>query len=591
MERILQDSVSGSGAIVPLSAAPVDEISVFLAEAQTRLDHVYGTATSHQSVSAEAPLEIDVFQELQVSLEELRVAHEELLNAREDVEEERLRYQDLFEFAPDGYLLTDVAGLVLEANTAALQLLGTTSVATLNKPLILFIAQRSRRAFRSLLLRAARADKVSEWQGEMVRADGRPFVGSVTVLYTGAYRKGEAQVRTLRWMLRDVTEFWRGEEALRGQTAALTRTLNALASAPLLDTFLQQVLSELADQLMAQWITLWFRDNQEQTWVLRLSHDAVVGPIGDPTDAQSIPAYESPLWEELLYRRRPVVVHDVFHDLRTPDHAAWLASGVRSVMLAPMLLGEQIFGALRLRSAQPKVYTREEIEMVQALAQQATLALQMARLAEQQQQSVVLEERNRMAREIHDTLAQGFTGITIQLEAAEDALADAPQRAQFHLARARELARYSLNEARRSVQALRPELLVHRDLAGAMAQVVAEITAGGAADVRFHVSGEPCPLPPDVEDQLLRIGQEAMANALKHGQPRRVDTTLAFDDDAVRLCVKDDGRGFDVQRMGDSHGMGLRGMSERAERVGMGRTETCVTEGDLGRSYTRRQSA
>src|SRR5205085_10745087 len=111
-------------------------------------------------------------------------------------------------------------------------------------------------------------------------------------------------------------------------------------------------------------------------------------------------------------------------------------------------------------------------------AHQATLSVQLTRLAEQGQRSVILQERNRMAQEIHDTLAQGFTGIVMQLEAAEDALAENSEIARGHILRARRLARESLTEARRSVWAMRPQALERGDLSLAVKDLIDKVAAG-----------------------------------------------------------------------------------------------------------------
>jgi signal transduction histidine kinase len=200
--------------------------------------------------------------------------------------------------------------------------------------------------------------------------------------------------------------------------------------------------------------------------------------------------------------------------------------------------------------------------------------------AEQAREFAVLQERNRLAREIHDTLAQGFTGIVIQLEAAEDSLADAPDEARAHIFRARTLARESLAEARRSVQALRPHLLEQRDLGFALRYYVEQMTAGTAVQAEVIVEGTPpdTGIAEETEGHLLRIGLEALTNTLKHANARHVQVRLSFLPNEVRLAVKDDGCGFEVGAYpsgqtdgsgeGTHLGFGLAAMRERAQRIG-----------------------
>lgn len=189
--------------------------------------------------------------------------------------------------------------------------------------------------------------------------------------------------------------------------------------------------------------------------------------------------------------------------------------------------------------------------------------------AEQEQENRVLQERNRMAREIHDTLAQGLTGIIIQLEAAQDMLADAPQAAMEHVVRAQDLARGSLTEARRSVQALRPLALEDADLATAIAQAAEQMTSGTGTRARVSVTGiAPDFLTADIQSNLLRIATEALTNALKHARADVVGIDLVYESDCVTLSVRDNGRGFVPHSPQTGAGFGLTGMWERAERIG-----------------------
>jgi signal transduction histidine kinase len=201
--------------------------------------------------------------------------------------------------------------------------------------------------------------------------------------------------------------------------------------------------------------------------------------------------------------------------------------------------------------------------LIEALSR-ATIAW---RRAEEAQEKRVLQERNRMAREIHDTLAQGLTGIIIQIEAAEDILPAASEQPEVHahLSRARELARVSLAEARRSVSALRPLSLEGRSLAEALSDRLLKMTDGTDVDVALTVEGTPYLLAADCEDNLLRIALEAVTNALKHANASAVRVRLAFNDAITSLTIQDDGSGMSGRQ---GTGFGLIGMQERAERIG-----------------------
>ena len=194
-----------------------------------------------------------------------------------------------------------------------------------------------------------------------------------------------------------------------------------------------------------------------------------------------------------------------------------------------------------------------------------------ARVARMEREfSAVLAERNRIAREIHDTLAQGFAGISVQLELVARLLASAPQSAREHLDEARALVRDSLAEARRSVWDLRSQALEENDLPAALAETARRLIRGAAIEARVEVHGTFRRLDRNIEDHLLRIGQEALTNAVKHARPTRIRIDLTYEEKQLRLRIRDDGRGFDAsvpREWLDGH-FGLLGMRERAEQLG-----------------------
>jgi ligand-binding sensor domain-containing protein/signal transduction histidine kinase len=183
--------------------------------------------------------------------------------------------------------------------------------------------------------------------------------------------------------------------------------------------------------------------------------------------------------------------------------------------------------------------------------------------------SAVLAERNRMAREIHDTLAQGFVGIGLQLKAVERALERDPRSAMPHLELARSMVRHSLAEARRTVWNLRSHALETSDLVTVLRDTARQMTEGTGVRAEVRWEGEARPLSGDIENNILRLCQEALTNAMKHAQAKEIVIELGFDADCVRLRVRDDGRGFDTAASPsarDGH-FGLTGMRERVEQM------------------------
>ncbi|MEU1394102.1 MULTISPECIES: sensor histidine kinase [unclassified Nonomuraea] len=247
---------------------------------------------------------------------------------------------------------------------------------------------------------------------------------------------------------------------------------------------------------------------------------------------------------------------------RTPVEL--LASFVVGVLVASMT--GLVFQTVSEQNAQLK----EKSARLAALAEE-NADLQ-ARLLVQAREAGVLGERQRLAREIHDTVAQGLTGILTQLEAADEAAGATPA-VRARLATVRELARESLTEARRSVQALRPApLATAAQLGTALSEVAAAWSRACEVSVTVSVTGDARPLHTEVESTLLRVAQEALANVGKHARASQVGITLSYMEDVVALDVRDDGSGFTPgpgsgSGGGSGGGFGLVAMRQRVTRL------------------------
>jgi PAS domain S-box-containing protein len=190
---------------------------------------------------------------------------------------------------------------------------------------------------------------------------------------------------------------------------------------------------------------------------------------------------------------------------------------------------------------------------------------------QQARELAVLGERNRMAREIHDTLAQGFTGIILQMEAAEQALEENPLELSGHLDRAKRLARNSLQEARRSVWNLLPHALEQLPLESALREEVKKFDAETSASASFQLQGNQRELASEAQTALLRICQESLNNVKKHANATDVTVQLTFNSDDVCLNIRDNGRGFNLAELNgvtEQSGFGLSGMDQRARLLG-----------------------
>ena len=205
-----------------------------------------------------------------------------------------------------------------------------------------------------------------------------------------------------------------------------------------------------------------------------------------------------------------------------------------------------------------------------ALGLLAWLLFRLRVRAMQAQFGAVLGERTRIAREIHDNLAQELAGISVQLEVVARTMPSEAEAARTNLDRVRKQVRHGLAEARRYVWDLRSPTLESNDLPTALSETARRLTNETAIQAQVEVNGTFRPLPRLVEDNLLRIGQEAVNNAVRHAHPQRIFVNLVFDGGRVRLSVQDDGRGFDNQLASNGRAghFGLIGMRERAEQIG-----------------------
>jgi signal transduction histidine kinase len=206
--------------------------------------------------------------------------------------------------------------------------------------------------------------------------------------------------------------------------------------------------------------------------------------------------------------------------------------------------------------------------MVWVVVLRRRLQEQMALIRQKLRNGAVLEERNRIARELHDTLEQELAGITMQLDLAVDCFQQAPGVAQHALETARDMSRHSMVEARRSVWDLRCQLLEGGDLVSALAQIIEPLVPREQTKIDFKIQGRPVRLPGPVEMNLLRIGQEAVANAVKHGRARQVCIELRYATASVCLTVSDDGHGFAAGQSSPAGHFGLLDMRERAQAMG-----------------------
>jgi two-component system NarL family sensor kinase len=256
----------------------------------------------------------------------------------------------------------------------------------------------------------------------------------------------------------------------------------------------------------------------------------------------------------------------------TCSRLKWLedgTGGLRYHASIPLYAHGKQLGVLNVASPDWRQLSAADLRLLYTVGDLVSIAVERARLFARQAEFGATLERNRLAREIHDTLAQGLAAITLQLETADALLetGNSPERTQKAIDQALSLARANLEEARRSVLDLRAAPLEGRTLAQALSALAEEASSKSSVPVHFHATGGSRPLPNRVEAGLYRIAQEAVGNAVRHAGARSIRVKLLTQPAHVRLMVIDDGRGFDASLLPKDR-YGLAGIQERVHLLG-----------------------
>ena len=479
------------------------------------------------------------------------------------------KYRDLITASPDAICVTDEDSKIVLVNPAGVELFGRPEEELIGTLMTETYVPEEFHLAEGRIAKLKTGGAL-RYERKFVRRNGDVIPVEVSV----SSLRGRFQA-----IIRDISQRKRAEEALRaseqvarGQVEALTYSLDVLATAPAPDKFLGQMLSTIGRLLDAQSVVFWLLDEANESLVFRAAAQGSNFTAGDPKH----PYIKDPLaWKEdkalreTILTGAPFICEDLETDPRFPDKLReyLLSKGIKKGLNIPTLVGGRVKGFIGIRHGARPPYRPEEIELAQALAHQAMLAIQMTDLAEQGRRAAILGERNRMARDIHDTLAQGFTGVIVQLEAVADAISSGDHKeAENYLRRASDLARQSLNEARRSVHALRPEALRRANFWDALKDIIKNTTAGSPICTKTRLRGKLPELPHEWQENLMHIGQEALTNTLKYAHADNFETQLICNAKELRLEFQDDGDGFTAKEAHD--GFGLAGMRERVEEMG-----------------------
>ena len=278
---------------------------------------------------------------------------------------------------------------------------------------------------------------------------------------------------------------------------------------------------------------------------------------------------------QIIRNQKPVIIADArgddplaqaFQELSTTLLDPYFGY-VYSWMGAPLVTKGQVSGILVLHHTEPNYYSAQDASLVMAFANQAAVAIENAQLYEQAQQLAVVEERQRLARELHDSVTQTLYSVTLYAQAAHMAMSAGKQdEAIENLDELRNMAREAMTDMRLLIFELHPPRLEEEGLAAALQGRLASVETRTGLQTELHVEEERRLLL-SVEEELYWIAQEALNNVVKHAQAKKVTVRLQYDDETACLAVSDDGIGFEPAEARQSGGMGFRGMEERAERI------------------------
>ncbi len=273
---------------------------------------------------------------------------------------------------------------------------------------------------------------------------------------------------------------------------------------------------------------------------------------------------------------KPLLLNDPQREIqayhRNPD--------LQTLLAVPLYVDDMVMGALDVVN-KAGGFTDEDIQVMQLFADQAAIAIEHAQLHQQAEKLAVIEERQRLARELHDSVNQALYSVTLYADAARRALAAGKKDvAATHLRELRMMAREAMMDMRLLIFELHPPVLEKEGLVTAVQTRLEAVEARSGLRTALHVTGEEIHLPLSIEEELYRIVQEALNNAVRHARAQQVTVEFIFENDLLSLIVCDDGRGFDPAIAKQSGGLGLRGIEERAARIdGTLTVESALEEG------------
>jgi PAS domain S-box-containing protein len=500
--------------------------------------------------------------------------------AEQMLAEEEARFRAIFEGTGDALVITGLDGLIAEINPAACAMYGYTREEVVGKPLSTLISLDYHEAIGEKL-KGIEQGEAFVVQAVDRRRDGTLFdveVHSSSFAYLGRPH--------MLAVVRDVTDRVRSVQLLEQRVQERTRELSTLlqisrdvTSTLQLEPLLAKTLDLLAEVVDYDAGAIFALEEHDRLTLL---------DYRGPWEIRDLPRQ----WElgqvehirMVIDRHQPLTIPDVH--ARTLRAQAWqstwgeqlgtLAKLSGSWLGVPLIAKNRVIGTLTLEHSQPGHFTPLHARLALAFANHVAVAMENARLYEATQRLSVLEERHRIARELHDSVSQALYGIGLGARTAQVTLREQPDQAAEAVAYVLELAENALTEMRALLLELRPDTLERGGLVSALSDQLTMLGRRYGLEITAALSEEPA-LSTSAKEALYRVALEALSNIVKHARARRVSVELTTAGRTVALSIRDDGTGFDVARTFPGH-LGLHSMRERVERLG-GRLEISSAPG------------
>ncbi|HEU5098302.1 MAG TPA: GAF domain-containing protein, partial [Roseiflexaceae bacterium] len=503
---------------------------------------------------------------------------------RENAERQRAeeKYRGIFEHAIEGIFQSTPAGEYLVANPALAHMLGydspTELIATISDIRAqLYVNPEDRVAFEQ---RLEEQGSIQGFEAEVYRKDRSRIWISTNAR---AVRDRDGHIRYYEGTIEDITERKQAEDELKRhreqleqlvgertrELSTLLETSNTIALTLELQPLLRVVLEQLRAVVHYTGATIFLLERED---LIVLGHN---GPLSAEQIAQlRLPAAQTVSYQLVRHRGGPVIVDDLRAD--SSEARAYRESAqvgldavfqyARSLLVVPLIVRERLIGIVRIESDQPDFYTERDAQLALAFANQAAAAIENARLYDQARELATVEERARLARELHDAVTQTLFSASMIAAALPAAWKQSPDKALRGVEELRRLTHGALAEMRTLLLELRPAALAEKPLGELLRSLCTAVTSRTRIPIALKVEGDAL-LAPEVQVALYRITQEALNNIAKHATASQVRITGRCEPERVELHIADDGRGFEPGAVAPGS-LGLGIMRERAAGIG-----------------------